>query len=225
MSNHIAFVPARSGSKGFPGKNSKFFEQTAQFISKSSLFDRIIVSTNDDKVIHKAKKCSFEIHKRKKRYAGPNVSIKSTIQNLINDLDFKKNDIIWLFYIPIVYKNLNDFKKAKRAFKNKKINSIISFFEVEAHPFHFWKYDRKKNKLRQFIQNDCYRRQDLPKAFKYHHYICAFKVSEIENLNSELINENTLPIFLNYETQSQLVEIDTRKNYYEWIKIKENEKA
>ena len=63
--------------------------------------------------------------------------------------------------------------------------------------------------LSQYIKNDIFRRQDLPKSYNHYHYICAFKVKEITKLNSELINKHTFPLILNNKVQSKLIEIDT----------------
>ena len=47
---HIAFIPARKGSLGFKNKNLIFFRNTGNFLKKYNLFDRVIVSTNDERI-------------------------------------------------------------------------------------------------------------------------------------------------------------------------------
>ena len=44
---HIAFVPAREKSRGFPYKNRLFFERSAKFINSLEWIDKVIVSTDD----------------------------------------------------------------------------------------------------------------------------------------------------------------------------------
>ena len=212
MIEHIAFIPARKDSEGLKNKNSKFFDYTAQFLKDSKLFDRVIVSTNDRKLKNKLKLYKFEIHHRSKKYSGPKVSIKSTILNFIFDMNIKSNCFIWLFYIPIVHKNIKDFKNVKKMLGKKKIRSVCSFIKSKSHPFNCWNYNQKKKKLFQYIKNDIYRRQDLPASYTHYHYICCFKVNELKKLNSELINQNTTPIFLNEKTSNNLIELDTSKD-------------
>ena len=72
-----------------------------------------------------------------------------------------------------------------------------------------------------FIKNDIYRRQDLPAAYSHYHYVCCFKVKEILNLNSELLNINTKPFILNENLSSKLIEIDTKADF---IKFKNRNK-
>ncbi|MAJ45230.1 MAG: hypothetical protein CMF96_10875 [Candidatus Marinimicrobia bacterium] len=219
--NHIAFIPARKGSKGFPGKNSKLFVFTANFIKKSKLFDRVIVSTNDEAVKRKATISNFEIHNRKNKYSTSTSSIKSSILSAINELNINENDIIWLFYIPIIYKDLVDFKKAKKIISKKNVNSLLSFVKDNIHPYHFWKFDRNKKTIKQYFKNNIYRRQDLPAAFRYYHYLCCFKVKEVKNLNEELINNKTFPLILDLKTSDKLIEVDTHIDYIKWKKFYE----
>jgi hypothetical protein len=73
--------------------------------------------------------------------------------------------------------------------------------------------------LEQYIENDVFRRQDLPKAWMHHHYLCAFKAGCIDDLNSELINASTFPVFLDRGVADNLVEVDTPEDYKEWKRI------
>ncbi len=225
MTKHIAFIPARRGSKGFPGKNSKFFEYTADFLHKNKLFDKVIVSTNDPKVEKKVLKYKFELHHRPINVSRSSSSIKSTIQCMVSDMNLNKTDIIWLFYIPVTYKNIKDFKNAKKIMKNNKVRSILSFVKPDIHPYNFWRYNKKSKKLSQYIKNDISRRQDLPEALRYYHYICCFRVSELTKLNAELINSKTYPIILDNNTSEELIEIDTPEDYIKWKRHHENKKT
>ena len=56
----------------------------------------------------------------------------------------------------------------------------------------------------------------------HYHYLCAFKAEEIDSLNSELISENTYPIFLDEKTSDMLVEVDTPKDYEKWKRVTNN---
>ena len=47
---------------------------------------------------------------------------------------------------------------------------------------------KSQKKLTQYIKNNVCRRQDLPEALRYYHYLCCFRVDELNKLNSELIN-------------------------------------
>ena len=218
---HYAIIPARKGSTGFKNKNIIFFDRLAKFIKSNNFFKRVIVSTNDDKVIAKAKNWEFEIHKRKLKFSGPKVSIKSTLVNIINEKKLMKisNLIIWLFFIPIVYREEKTLFKAKKIIEKKNIKSLCSMIKATNHPFSCWYI--KRGRISQFIKNDIYRRQDLPAAYSHYYYVCCFKVKEILKLNSELLNLNTMPFILSENLSSKLIEIDTKADF---IKFKNRNK-
>lgn len=206
---NIAVIPARKNSKGIKFKNRTFFNLTANFLKKIDFIESVIVSSDDSTILSKAKENNFETHKRKSKYAGDKISIKKTLSNLIKEKNLKKNDNLWLFYIPLLNRKKKDFYDAYKITKTKKFKSLCSFIEIDyaQHPFYCWKYLDKK--ITQYIPNKIFRRQDLPKAYSHFHYLCCFKISEISKLNDELINNNTRPIFLNSNITKNLIEIDT----------------
>jgi queuine/archaeosine tRNA-ribosyltransferase len=48
--------------------------------------------------------------------------------------------------------------------------------------------------------------------------LCAFKVKELNKLNSELLNSNTYPLILNKE----IIEVDTKEDLNKFINRKKN---
>ena len=44
----------------------------------------------------------------------------------------------------------------------------------------------------QLIKHDLYRRQDYPNCFEISHFICIFEVSELNNLNKNMYNHDTV---------------------------------
>ena len=207
---HYAFIPARKGSKGFKDKNLIFFKNTANFLKRNKLFDEVYVSSNDNKIKKLSDFYNFKFHKRKNIFSGDKISIKETLKIFIGENNIQPHSIIWLFYIPILYKNLDDFKKAKKITKKKFFKSLCSFKEIYYSPYNCW--FKKSNKMLQYIKNDYFRRQDLLKTYIHYHYLCAFKTKYLKYLNSELICSNTIPIILDKNISSKLIEIDSKKD-------------
>jgi len=213
---HIAVIPARAGSVGFPKKNQIFFDNTADFLEDLVWLDDVIVTSNDKEVLNKARKRKFKVYERSEVLSGPSVSIKSVLKDLINILKIENDVIIWLFYLPVLYKKISDFEKAKTKIEKPEINSLCTFVAAKTHPFNTWQYDQKNKKISQFIENDIFRRQDLPPVWMHYHYVCCFKTKELENLNSELLNSDTYPFFLPDSCAKNLIEIDTPEDLKRW---------
>lgn len=213
---HIAVIPARAGSIGLPKKNQILFDNTIEFLKDLLWLDEIIVNSNDNVVLDKAKKRKYTIYERSEFLSGPDISIKSVFTDLTNSLKIKDNIILWLFYLPILYKNYSDFEKAKTIIEKPEVKSLCTFIPAKTHPLNTWQYDVKNKKLSQYIKNDIYRRQDLPPAWMHYHYVSCFKVNELKNLNNELLNSDTYPIFLSKEYAKNLIEIDTPEDLEKW---------
>ena len=141
-------------------------------------------------------------------------------------MQLKKNDVVWLFYIPLLYRKKSDFLKIKKFTSKKNFKSLCTFKKTknQDHPYYCWGYNQKKKKLFQYIKNDFYRRQDLPNSYMHYHYICCFKIKELNKLNSELINQNTQPIIMRDELTNKLIEIDTKHDLQKYELIQKNKK-
>ena len=216
---HIAVIPARAGSVGFPKKNQIFFDNTADFLEDLLWLDEVIVTSNDKVVLDKARKKNFKVHERSEVLSDSDVSIKSVFKDLINSLKIQDDVILWLFYLPVLYKNFSDFEKAKTIIEEPNINSLCTFVAAKTHPLNTWQYNQKNKKISQYIENDIYRRQDLSPAWMHYHYVCCFKAKELKNLNSELLNSETYPFFLSDSCAKNLIEIDTPEDFEKWEEL------
>jgi CMP-N-acetylneuraminic acid synthetase len=211
--NHIAIIPARKNSKGLKLKNRLLFDYTEKFLKKTKWFDEIIFASDDDYFISKCKKANFFFYQRDKKNAKDDSSIKSLMQEVSKELNLDQETILWLFYLTIPDRKLSDFKKLKSITKEKRFLSAMSFLPPKTHPYDCWIINKK---LKKFIKNDVYRRQDKIKLFEHHHYLCAFKVKELNKLNSELVNSTTYPLILSKE----IIEVDTKEDLNKFINRK-----
>ena len=211
--NHIAIIPARKNSKGLKLKNRLLFDYTEKFLKKTKWFDEIVFASDDDYFISKCKKANFFFYQRDKKNAKDDSSIKSLMLEVSKELNLDQETILWLFYLTIPDRKLSDFKALKSTTKENQFLSAMSFLPSQTHPYDCWIINKK---LKKFIKNDVYRRQDKIKLFEHHHYLCAFKVKELNKLNSELVNSNTYPLILNKE----IIEVDTKEDLNKFINRK-----
>ena len=204
MSNysHIAIIPARKNSKGFPKKNRIYFDNTVKFLKSINWFDKTILTSDDEWFKDKCKKNNIEFYKRDKKLSGSKVPIKKVFQDIMKNYDFSSKTILWLIYIPLIPKRKSHYFLAKKQIEKKKVKSLCGFTKVLTHPFLTWGF--KDRKIFQFIKNNIFRRQDLPKAYSHNHIVCCFKINEIKNLNNELLNVSTYPLII----KEKIKEID-----------------
>jgi CMP-N-acetylneuraminic acid synthetase len=214
--SHIAVIPARAGSVGVPGKNQMFFDSTAKFINKISWFDKVLVSTDDDDIKEKAKAQNYIVHNRPESLAGSAVSIKSVFEDLVQSLEIADNVVLWLFYIPLLFKRLSDFNDAKLVVEQVDVKSLCTFIPAKTHPYNTWLQDTESKNMTKCIDNDVFRRQDMPPAWEHYHYVCCFKAAELPYLNNELLNTKTYPLFLSESDADNLIEIDTPEDLARW---------
>ena len=73
MSNnhHIAIIPARKNSIGYPRKNRLFFKYTRNFIKKINWFENIYLSSDDEWFKKNVKKISIILLKEVKNCLVP----------------------------------------------------------------------------------------------------------------------------------------------------------
>ncbi len=117
--NHIAVIPARKNSKGYPKKNRIYFNKTIKFIKSIKWFDKVILSSDDDWFKKKCKLNQFDFLKRNKKLSGPKISIKEVFKDIIKKSNYNSNTIFWLIYIPLLPKKEFLYLIAKKKLNQK----------------------------------------------------------------------------------------------------------
>lgn len=217
MSKHVAFIPARKGSKGFKLKNRILFSHTANFLNQIEWLAEVVVSTDDPVIKELASDYGYSVHTRPDMLALDDVSIKDVFIDYLKSTEQKSNVYMWLFYLTVLYRSIDDYLIAKNMLEGNNAKSVCTFVKAKTHPYDSWLYENNST-LKKYIDNDVYRRQDKPEAWEHYHYVCCFASDELDSLNSELIGPSTSPIFLNDEISANLVEVDTEQDLDDWCR-------
>ena len=96
--NKLILIPARAGSKGLPGKNTKLFidrpliSHTIDYAIRVKKEDDIVcISSNDDSVISIAKNYQkIKILRRPEKLAGDSVGMNEVLVHAIDSLEAEK---------------------------------------------------------------------------------------------------------------------------------------
>lgn len=135
----FALIPARQGSKGLPQKNILDFcgrpliEHTIQAALDSGVFDRVLVSTDSEKIAEIARKAGADVPFLRPQALASDQSLARNVY--LHALDFyEKNwqkNLSFCALLPTSpLRSSDDIHKAHQIFLQKKAQSVISMTEA-----------------------------------------------------------------------------------------------
>jgi len=204
-------IPARQGSVGFPNKNRLLFEYTALQIPEY-LRKRTVVTTDDDVLKKEASAFGFIVIDRPEILATAEASTRDALDHVKEYLCMSENDVVIMLYLTFPERRFKDVEKVFDFYKDNGAKSVLCKSKVDKHPY-LCLYEEPGNTGRQIIRHDMYRRQDYPKCFFVLHYVTICKVSEIDKLNKNLYNNDTL-----YFSIERKIDIDEPEHFEKWKK-------
>ena len=135
MTEAIALVPARCGSKSIPLKNIKNFcgkpliYWTLKALQESKSIDRIILATDCESIAEIAISLQFsklEIYKRRPENATDHASTESVMLEIIESLNLNINSFFTLVQATSPFLTSNDIDSTFELLKNNGYDSVLS---------------------------------------------------------------------------------------------------
>tara|TARA_B100000674_G_C37767538_1_gene880886 strand:+ start:286 stop:960 length:675 start_codon:yes stop_codon:yes gene_type:complete len=196
MNNLICLIPARSGSKRIKNKNIlKFFKipflgRTIKTAKLSKIFDKIIVSSDSEKILKVGKKFgAIHYGLRQKKYSGDKITTDQLLLNEIKKHNFHIYKYICCIYPATPLLKAKDLKNAFKKFKVGKFDSMISITEYE-YPV-LRALEIKENKINfKWNKFSNKRSQEIPEMYHDCGYFYFFKTKEFLK-KKKIINNNT----------------------------------
>jgi N-acylneuraminate cytidylyltransferase/CMP-N,N'-diacetyllegionaminic acid synthase len=156
----LAIIPARGGSKGLPGKNVRplcgkpLIAYSVEAALNAKEVDRVIVSTDCPEIASVAKSFGAEIPFMRPSELAQDASL--AIDTYIYTVDRLKKEenrsidelVVLLPTCPL--RTAEDIDRAIRLFREKKADSVISFYEAP-HPVQWYKYVDENGVLRSVL--------------------------------------------------------------------------
>lgn len=210
----VAFIPARGGSKGVPGKNIKDFNGKPLIVHsiEQSLntpeIDHVFVSTDDEKIANISKEAGAQVIMRPAEISGDTATSESAIQHGIDEISRIYSDLATIVFLQATspLRPKSGLTEAIEIYRNGKYDTLLSISPT--HRF-FWRVDGNTASAEyDFINRP--RRQDMkPEDIRYveNGSLYIFSKEHFENVGNRLGGRIGYVVFdeeYSYEIDSQV---------------------
>jgi CMP-N-acetylneuraminic acid synthetase len=202
--NVLGLVPARSGSKGVPGKNIRalagrpLLGYTAAAARESGVIDRLVLSTDDGAIAEVGRRAGFEVpFLRPAALAADDTPMLPVITHAVDTLaaDGWRPEIIVLLQPTSPLRRGAHIRGAVELLRSSGADSVVSVVEVPRHlsPDYVMRIDG--GVLKPFLAEGAAvtRRQDVRPAYSREGTVYAFRRATLERFGS-IYGERCLPI-------------------------------
>ncbi len=182
----MAIIPARSGSKGLPGKNIKLLGRkpliawSIEQAKTSKYIDEVIISTDGEEISRIAKELGGNVpFLRPATLAQDNTPMIDVVAHVLNETEKPKGylpDFVVLLQPTSPLRTLADVDAAiEMLVTNKTANAVVSVTEVSESPY-WMKTLTSEGFVEDFLRNKKIynRRQDVPTVYRLNGaiYVC-----------------------------------------------------
>ncbi len=213
---YLAIIPARAGSKGLPGKNTKLLagKPLIQWTIEAALdvFDKadICISTDDNKVIEIATNLGIDVpFTRPHALATDTATTHDVIKHAVGFYMEKgiTYDAIVLLQPTSPLRKAKNIKEAIALF-GRDLDMVVSVKETDANPYYVLFEEDKDGFLKKSKEGTFTRRQDCPKVWEYNGAIYVINTKKYTD------PKTTIDRIVKYEMSSESsFDIDTMLDF------------
>jgi len=217
MMKTLAIIPARGGSKGVPLKNIKklsgkpLIEYTITTALKSKKINKIIVSTDNEKIAKISKSLGVEVpFLRPKKISSDSSPTIDLVKHVIKKLEKDEfiPDIITILQPTSPFRTSQMIDKSINLLRQSDATSVISVEKMKKHPYSsFWLYNKYLKSFRK-DSSKFHQRQLLPELFSPTGAIYTFWASTLIKYNS-LYGPRIKPMIIDDE----IINLDIDSNF------------
>lgn len=138
MTLRYAVICARGGSKRVPEKNllhlngNPLLDYTISEAQKSYIFDKIIVNSEDDRILEVARSCGSDLYKRPDEYKSGKIFVIDVIREMMRSLCWENDDEIAVLFPTVPLRTANDLKQSYQIFvENGRTYPVVSVCKYE----------------------------------------------------------------------------------------------
>ena len=223
----LGIITARGGSKGIPGKNIKelagkpLIAHTIEAAKKSGVFDRVIVSTDDEKIAEVARLYDCEVpFLRPAELAKDSTPHIPVLRHAVSFLKEQENyipDYVMILQPTAPLRTAAHIREVAALLETSGADSVVSVFEVPGHFHPRWQHTvDDANRLAIFtgepFSDIVRRRQDLSKTYARNGAIYLFKTKLLDDIQSNFYGDHVAAYIMKPE---ESVNIDTMEDWKE----------
>lgn len=216
----LGLVPARSGSKGIPGKNIRLLagvpllEYTRRAATESGIIDRLILTTDSPEIADIGKKIGFEVpFLRPYELAKDDTPMLPVIKHTLSYLESN----LWIPDIIVLLQPTTPLRKSKHIIEAVQLlitlncNSVVSVSEVPKHfsPDFVFRIDQER--LVHFLPEgqQVTRRQDARQAYYRDGSVYAFWLKTLV-MSGNIYGDWCHPLIV---PSNETVNLDTQEDW------------
>ena len=192
----LGIIPARKGSKGLPGKNTKLLdgipliEYTISSALSSSELSGLVVSSDDEIVISLSAQRKVRAIARPSSLSGDSVPMIDVLLHTLSVIE-ENYDAVMVLQPTSPLRASNDIDSSINLFKNSRASSLVSVYKVDDHhPARMYKLvDGKLSTLDSELK--AVNRQELPDIYHRNGAIYISKIDSMIKSHSILCNHPT----------------------------------
>lgn len=186
----LGLVTARGGSKGIPGKNIKplagkpLIAYTIGAAKESGIFDRLILSTDDERIAEVARGHGCEVpFLRPAKFAQdttPHLPVVQHAVKWLKDNESYSPDWVMILQPTAPLRQAFHIREAIDLMQKTGADSVVSVYEVPGHYNPHWQFVIGENNRMAIFTGETFsgiirRRQDLPKTYTRNGAIYLFR--------------------------------------------------
>jgi CMP-N-acetylneuraminic acid synthetase len=188
--NVLCIIPARGGSKGLRNKNilpifgKPLIYYTIRAAKDSKLANKIVVSTDDDKIADAARKYSIQVIRRPAQYATDSapieLALRHAVEYLKNTEGYLADIVVWL-QANISFRKSGQVDNVVRKLMSSRADSAVTVYPVTQFPQWMKCMDAKGFLSPLFKGIVKYRRQDVEPMYLLDGAIVAIRNAVLMN--------------------------------------------
>lgn len=184
IENTFVLIPARKGSKGVPGKNSKPFangisltERAIQTALEVIPAKSVVLSTDDEALFPLTEKYGIQLIQRAENLANDTVGM---LEVMLDAVDKQNNQPEYLLLLQPTspFRTSEHLKKAFVLFKEND-QALVAVNEPAGNPF-YTLFEEKDGFISKWAKNNVVRRQDLAPMYDVNGLLYIFEIESLK---------------------------------------------